>query len=351
MPKYTPFQRFRSHVAEQRPASIDLSKRRSVLAAASASAMLGAQVLVASAARAQSGWPSKPIRIVVPFPPGGGADVAARVLATHLSNAVGQPVVVENRAGADGAIAAQEVIRSSPDGHTIYFGTASSMSYVPSARKTPPYDPVADFTPITDFCTFTFFWAVHESIPAKTLDEFVRYARAYPGKVSYGSGTSTGIVATAQLALTAGLDMVHVPYKGEAQAALDLGTGRIQAMFATPTITNTLTSTGRVKLVAVLLPKRSPLHPDVPTMAEAGQPLVDIKPWGGFFGPAKLPEPIANRLSQELNAVFRKAEMREAMDKHALAMHGSTPTELGQFVRQQLASWSKTIGEAKLQID
>lgn len=334
--------------AVPRSVSTVVTQRRRVLAGAGA---LAAQGLWPAMAVAQEAWPSKPIRIVVPFPAGGGADVAARVLANHLSNAVGKPVLVENRAGADGVIAAQEVIRSAPDGHTVFFGTASSMSYVPNVRRTPPYDPVADFTPITDFCTFTFFWAVHESVPAKNLDEFIKYTRANPGKVSYGTGNSTGIVATAQLSQTAGLDMTHVPYKGEAQAALDLATGRIQAMFATPAITNALTKDGKVKLQAVLLPKRSSLHPEVPTIAEAGQPLVDLKPWGGFFGPAKLPADITNRLSQELNTIFRRPDMREAMDKNALAIHGSTPAELGQFLRQQLASWGKTIREAKLVVD
>lgn len=338
--------------------SFNLKRRQVTRAAGVLGAATGAGVgaglasaVFSGSAIAQEAWPSKPIRLVVPFPAGGGADVAARVLSAHLANAVGKPVVVENRAGADGAIAAQEVIRSAPDGHTFYFGTASSMSFVPAVRRNPPYDPIADFTPLTDFCTFTFFWAVHESIPARNLEEFVRYAKANPGKISYGTGNSTGIVATAQLMQTAGLDMTHVPYKGEAQAALDLGTGRIQAMFATPAITNTLTKDGKVKLLAVLLPKRSPLQPDVPTMAEAGQPLVDIKPWGAFFGPPKLPEAIVNRLSQELNIIIRRPDMRETMDKNALAIHGSTPAELAQFVKQQAASWGKTIREAKLQVD
>jgi tripartite-type tricarboxylate transporter receptor subunit TctC len=328
------------------PTLVATSRRKLITAAT----LAGAAQWLPTAAFSQA-WPSKPIRLVVPFPAGGGADVAARVLAGHLANAVGQSVLVENRAGADGVIAAQEVIRSAPDGHTIFFGTASSMSYVPSSRKTPPYDPIADFTPLTDFCTFTFFWAVHESVPARNMDEFVKYARANPGKVSYGTGNSTGIVATAQLAQTAKLDMTHVPYKGEAQAAIDLGSGRIQAMFATPAITNTLMRDGKVKLLAVLLPQRSQLQPDVPTMAEAGQPLVDIKPWGAFFGPAKLPEPIVNRLSQELNTIIKRPDMRESMDKNALAVHGSTPAELAAFVKGQLASWGKTIREAKLMVD
>lgn len=329
-----------------------LPRRRFTRAATLLTAHAGlAGSLLASTARAQDAWPSKPVRLVVPFPAGGGADVAARVLAGHLGSALGKPVTVENRAGADGQIAAQEVIRSAPDGHTIYFGTASSMSYVPSVKKTPPYDPLADFTPLTDFCTFTFFWAVHESVPVNSLDEFVKYVKANPGKVSFGTANSTGIVATAQLAQTNGLQMTHVPYKGESQAAPDLMTGRIHAMFSTPAITNSITKDGKVKLLAVLLPKRSFLHPNVPTMAEAGQPLVDIKPWGAFFGPAKMPEAIVSRLSQELNAVIRRPDMVESMNKNALAVHGSTPAELGVFVRQQLASWGKTIREAKLQVD
>lgn len=326
---------------------IDAGRRRWLAGAA----VLGSQWVLPGVASAQEGWPSRQIRLVVPFPAGGGADVAARVLAQHLSNSVGKPVVVENRAGADGVIAAQEVLRSPADGHTIYFGTASSMSYVPASRRTPPYDPIADFTPISDFCTFTFFLAVHESIPVKSLDEFVNYVKANPGKVSYGTGNSTGIVATAQLAQTAQLDMIHVPYKGEAQAAPDLLTGRIQAMFVTPAVTNTLAKDGKVRLLAVLLPKRSKLQPDVPTMAEAGQPLVNIAPWGAFFGPGKMPKVLVDRLSRELNAIIDRPDMREAMDKNALAVHGSTPEYLADFLVQQLRAWSRTVREAKLMVD
>jgi tripartite-type tricarboxylate transporter receptor subunit TctC len=318
-----------------------------------AGAALGLQGLMPARAFAQAAapWaPARQVRLVVPFPAAGAADLAARLLSQHLSQALGKPVVVDNRGGADGLIAAQEVMRSPPDGHTIFFATASALSYTPSVRKAIPYDPVADFSPITYLCTFTFFFIVHESVPVRTMEEFVAYARANPGKLSYATGNSTGIVATAQLAQTAKLDMVHVPYKGEAQAVLDFASGRVQAMFATPAVIPTL-KPGSFRALAVLLPTRSALLPEVPTMAEAGQPLVDVAPWGGYFGPAKMPREIVDRYVQEIHGFMKRPDMREQMDKIGLPMRATTPEEMGEFVRQQLAAWGKTVREAKIQVD
>ena len=184
-------------------ATADVSVGRRQALAAAGSLVLGSAL--PSIARAQSDWPTKPVRLVVPFPAGGGADLGARVVSVHLGSAFGKPVVVENRAGADGAVAALEVIKSAPDGHTLYFGTATSMSYTPSLKKNPPYDPVADFTPISTFCIFTFYLMVAPSVPARTLAELVSYVRANPGKLTYATGNSTSILAMAQLTRTTSL--------------------------------------------------------------------------------------------------------------------------------------------------
>jgi tripartite-type tricarboxylate transporter receptor subunit TctC len=307
-----------------------------------------AQAALPGQALAQAGWPARTVRLVVPFPAGGGADLGARLLAQHLSVPLGKPVVVENRAGADGAIAAGEIARATPDGHTLYFATASSMSYVPSVRRAPPYDVLNDFAPITHCCTFTFFLMVHESIPGKTLEDVIAFLRANPGKYSYATANSTGIMGMAQLMKTAALDLVHVPYKGEAQTVMDLTTGRVQLFFATPAVTGSLLKDGKMRAVATLLPARSPNMPEVPTMSEAGQPLVNISPWGGFVAPARTPRDIIERLSRELGIVMAKPEVRDQMDKYGLPMRSSTPAEFGTFLKDQLGIWKQAVIDAKV---
>jgi tripartite-type tricarboxylate transporter receptor subunit TctC len=319
--------------------------RRRVLAAGGALA-LGAAL--PGGVRAQSDWPSRPVRFVVPFPAGGAADLGARAVAVQLSNLFGKPVPVENRAGADGAVAALEVIKSPADGHSLYFGTATSMSYTPSIRKNPPYDPVADFTPISNVCVFTFYFAVAPTVPATTLAEFVAYVKANPGKLAYASGNSTGILASAQLVASNKLEMTHVPYKGEAQAVIDLVGGRVQAMFATPAVLPQLLER-KFRLLAVLLPQRTRAFPEVPTMTEAGQPLVNISPWGGLFGPAKLPRELVDRISRDFNVVMRRPDVVEQFDKLGLLPLPSSPDELAGIVRDQLGVFSRALRDAGIQ--
>jgi tripartite-type tricarboxylate transporter receptor subunit TctC len=320
----------------------DLSRRRA-LAAGLALGALGS-----GTARAQSEFPSRPVRLVVPFPAGGAADLGARAAAVQLAAAFGKPVNVDNRAGADGAVAALEVVKSPPDGHTLYFGTATSMSYTPNIKKTPPYDPIADFTPISNVCVFTFYLAVAPSVPVTTLAEFVAWVKANPGKLAYASGNATGILAAAQLAASNRLDMTHVPYKGEAQAAIDLIGGRVQAMFATPAILPQLLKE-KFRLLAVLLPQRTRAFPDVPTMIEAGQPLVDISPWGGLFGPARVPRDVVDRISRDFNVVMRRADVVEQFDKLGMLPLPSTPDELTKVVKSQLDVFSRAIRDSGMQ--
>ncbi len=316
-----------------------VTARRQALAAGGALTLAG---LLPATARAQADWPSKPVRLVVPFPAGGGADLGARAVSVHLGNAFGKPVVVENRAGADGAVAALEVLKSAPDGHTLFFGTATSMSYVPSLKRNPPYDPVADFTPISTFCIFTFYLMVSPTLPVRTLEEFVAYARANPAKLAYATGNSTGILAMGQLAQQNKLDMTHVPYKGEAQASLDLIGGRVQAMFATPAVMPQLLDK-KFRPLAVLLPKRTGTMPEVPTMAEAGQPLVNIMPWGGLFGPAKLPRELVDRISRDFGVVMRRADVGEQYEKLGLFPQPSSPQVMADQLKDQLGAWARTM--------
>ena len=294
--------------------------------------------LIAIPAAAQ--YPAKSIRLIMPFPAGAAADTAARIVAQPLSQVLGQPVLVDNKPGADGAIAAELAAKSVPDGYTLLFAGPTQMLGVPTLRKNPPYDPVADFAPITSVVKFAFFLVVHPSVPAKTLPELIDYVRVNPGKLNYASGNIIGVLATAQLMSLGKLDMVHVPYKGEPLAIPDLLDARVHMMFGSGAIVAPLVKEGKLRALATLLQVRSSLLPSVPTIAEAGMPRLTVVPWGGLFAPAKTPKDIVERLSREVNVILKRSDIREQLEKQALEPAGSTPNELEAFLKQQLLDWS-----------
>src|SRR5262245_1433611 len=193
-------------------------------------AMLAALLPLAVAAQ----YPNKPIRLIVPFPPGGAAELGARIFAQPLGQALGQPVVIDTKPGADGAIAADAAMKAGPDGYTLFYATNTAFSWVPAVRKSPPYDPLVDFTPVSLIGQFGFFLFAHPSVPANSMAELLAYIRANPGKLNYGSGNSTSMLTTAQLVLQEKLDVVHIPYKGDGPLSLDLLGGRVQFAIATP---------------------------------------------------------------------------------------------------------------------
>ena len=300
---------------------------------------------------AQAQYPTKPVRIVLQFPAGGLADTVIRVLANPMSQSLGQPVVVDNRPGADGAIAGEAVKNAPPDGYTLFFATNSALSATPVLRKKPPYDPVADFTPLSFIGRFPFFVFVHPSLPANSLQELLAQARAHPGKLNYGSGNTTAILATAQLASLAKVEMVHVPYKGDAPLMVDLVAGRLHFSIASTAPGANLAKDGKLKVLATLLARRSHLFPDAPTMAEAGFPQYSVVPWGAMVGPAGMPRDIVERVNRETNAALANAQVKEALDKFGFELQGSSPDELGKFIRDQLAAWQKAVREAGIQPD
>src|SRR5262245_20315210 len=295
---------------------------------------------------AQAQFPAKPVRVVVPFPAGSATDSVARVLSASVSQAIGQSVVVENKAGADGAIAAAEVAKSPADGYTLLMATNSPMSAVPAMKKLPPYDPVADFTPITDVGRYTFFIVVHPDVPAKTLEEFIAHARTNPGRLNYATGNTTGIVSTAFFAAQAQIRLVHVPYKGEPQALTDLVAGRMQLMFSSSGTSVPLVREGRLRALVTTLPRRSHLLPEVPTIAEAGMPQFSITSWAGLFGPARMPRPVVERLNREFVAAMGRADVQAAMDKQAFALSPSSPERLAELVKEQIESYRATLSAA-----
>jgi tripartite-type tricarboxylate transporter receptor subunit TctC len=301
--------------------------------------------LAAFCAGAGAQYPNKPIRLVVPFPAGGAAELGARIFAQPLGQALGQPVIVEARPGGDGVIAAEAVMKSAPDGYTLFYATNTAFNWVPATRKQPPYDPVADFTPVSLIGYFGFFLFTHPSVPANSVAELLAYARANPGKLNAGTGNSTSQLLTAQWKAFEKLDIVPVPYKGDAPLTIDLLGGRVQMAFATPGSALPQVKEGKLRALAAMFPNRSPLLPDVPTAAEAGLGKLSITPWGGVFGPARMPKEVVDRLARELAVVLQRPEVREGLGKIAFGPKSSTPEELAAFLKVQIEVWRRTAEE------
>lgn len=312
-------------------------------------ASIAASLIAVDPAHGQ--YPSRPVRFIVPFPAGGTADVVGRIVGNQLTQALGQTVLIDNRPGADGVIAAEITMKAQPDGYTIFMGTNSPMSAVPSFRKKPPYDPITGFTPIASLGRPVFFLYVHPSVPARSVDELVQYARANPGKIAYGTGNTTAIVATAQLKLLAGLDITHVPYKGDAPTTADLIGGRLQMAFMATVPGYQQAREGKLRILATLLTQRSTLAPDAPTMAEVGFPGVSVFPWIAVFGPANMPANLVQRLAREFNAIIGRADISEQLNKLGFVPVGSSPAELGELVKTQLDAWRHAVREAGIPQD
>jgi tripartite-type tricarboxylate transporter receptor subunit TctC len=312
-------------------------------------ALIAAVLLYASGASAQ--YPNKPVRIVIPFGPGSSTDAIMRILATPLSAALGQQVIIDPKPGGDGAISAIEVARAAPDGYTMGVGSGSPLAAVPALRKNPPYNPVADFTPITDIGRYTVFLYVNASVPANTFQEFVAYVKANPGKLAYGTGNASGIVAFAQMNTMLGLDMLHVPYKSAPPAVLDLVGNRVQVMMDPPTAALAFVKEGKLRALATTLRSRSPLLPDVPTIYEAGLPQFTISNWMGLVGPANLPRDIVERINREFAAALKRPEVLAALERQAFIANPSSPEQFAAFIKEQMESYGRLLRAAGVQPD
>ena len=303
-------------------------------------------LLLFSASALAQQYPMKPVKVYLHFPAGGSTDVVTRILSNALGEAMGQPFVVENKLGADGAIAADAVIKSPADGYTLFVATNTAMMQVPLMKKDPPYDPVTAFTPISLVGRYTFVLVVSPSLGVKTMKELIAYAKKNPGKINFASYSSASQLAYAQIVKTADVDMVRIPYKGEAPSVTDLLGGTIHAVFATPTVTLSHIRDGKLNALAVTTPTRSPVLPEVPTTVEAGMPPIKVEFFAAMFGPAKMPPEIAHRISKELSSIIARPQIRELVDKQGFALAASTPEELGTFVKQQLVAWKQGFEDA-----
>ena len=306
---------------------------------------LATAAFLAFSAAAVAQYPDRPIRLIVPFPPGGAAELGARIFTQPLGQALGQPIVIETKPGGDGVIAADAVMKAAPDGYTLFYATNTAFNWVPATRKNPPYNPVTDFTPVSFVGYFGFFLFSHPSVPANSVAELIAHARANPGKLNYGSGNSTAQLFGAQLAQLEKLDMVHVPYKGDGPLVIDLLGGRVHIAFATPGTAAPQVKEGKLRALAAMFPSRSALLPEVPTAAEAGLGKMSLTPWGGIFGPKGMPKEVVDRLARELAVVLKRPDVREAFGKLAFEPKSSTPEELTAILKQQIEIWGSIARE------
>lgn len=294
---------------------------------------------------AQAQYPDRPLRAVVAFGTGGATDVIARIIATAMSQSLGQPVVIDNRPGADGIVAGEQVVKAAPDGHTLLFGTSTQISALPFLRKNVPFDPLLDYTPIGGIGNNSFFWAVHPGLPVKTLKEFRDYGRANPGKLNVGSSSAVGSIAPSLFAKTEKFDLQVVLYKSETTALTDLIAGRVQAMLITGALAQHVRE-GRVRGLATLLANRSRALPDLPTMTEAGMQPFPAVAFMGLFGPAKIPKEIVDRLNRELMATLQKPDVREQIERTTMEITPLSAGAMGTLAKEQTEVWRRLTREA-----
>jgi tripartite-type tricarboxylate transporter receptor subunit TctC len=307
--------------------------------------------VLAQIAFAQSGYPTRTITMVVGFAPGGGTDTVARIVAKKVGEAVGQTVIVENKAGAGGTVAVHQVAKSAPDGYTIVLANVGSLTVAPYLIAKLPYDPLRDLAPITMAVEFPNVLVVQPSMPAKTLAEFVQLAKASPGKIGYGSSGIGGIghLAGALLGIVADIDIVHVPYKGGGPAMQDLLGGQIPAMIATPPTALPHVKAGKIRALATTGAARAALMPDVPTVAESGYPGYEATNWYAYLAPAGTPKDVLARLNQELVQALNAPDVREQLDRQGMEAKPGTPEELTKTMERELATWGKVVKAAKIQ--
>jgi tripartite-type tricarboxylate transporter receptor subunit TctC len=310
--------------------------------------MAGALSLVAVAANAQN-YPTKPITFVVPFGPGSGSDLIARIIGQRLGTVLGQSVIVENKPGANGAIAAVQVARAAPDGYTIFLGTNTPMSAAPSLNKNISFDPVKDFAALCRIGSFTQLLLVHPDIPAKSIPELIAYAKANPGKLSFASANASSVVAGETLKRTAGLDLLHVPYRSSPPAVQDVLGGRVSMLFTDMATGLPHHKSGALRGLATTRLARSALVPELPTLDESGVKGFDMDSWAALFVPANTPREVVTKLNTELRKIIDNPEVKAQIAATGFEAFSSSTEDLDAFVKAQLVKWTRMIKDAGIQ--
>ena len=311
-----------------------------------------AGLLAAPLAARADDWPTRPVRFVVPYPPGGPTDILGRVITQRLAVELGQPMVVENRAGASGVIGSEVVSRAAPDGATLLIN-ASIHLIIPHLNKAMPFDAVADFTPVTNIAMVPLVAVVNPALPVRSIAELIAYLKANPGKVSYASsGNASALhLAGEMFKLMTGTDMVHVPYRGAGPAIQDLLAGNIQLMFDSIPSSAAAVRGGLLRPLAVTTASRVAAYPELPTVAEAGVPGFEIATWYAIWAPPRTPAPMVTRLQQAVAAAVAVPEVRERLAVLGADPVADTPAEFAEFCVREYARWGKLVRDAQVRLD
>jgi tripartite-type tricarboxylate transporter receptor subunit TctC len=298
-------------------------------------------------------YPARPIRMIIPYPPGGGTDFFARTLGAKLTEAFGQQVVMENRPGAAGVIGADAVAKAAPDGYTIFIGQASNLAINPHLMAKLPYDPVRDFSPVTLIGGSPSLLVVHPSLPVRTVKDLVALARAKPGAINYASaGTgSPGHISTEYFKRVADIELVHIPYKGANPALVNVLAGEASLYFTSPVAAQPLVKAGRLRQVAVTSARRFAPLPEVPTLAESGYPEIDIVSWWGLLTPVNVPQEIIARLHAETVKAMNAPEMKTRLASQGAAVMTNSPDEFAAFIRSEIGKWGRMVKASGARLD
>ena len=315
-------------------------------------AVIASSLLPFAAAAQAPEWPSRPVRFIVPYPPGGPTDIMGRIVAQAVQGPLGQPFVVENRAGANGLIGSEQAARAAPDG-TTFLVNASAHVIVPHLTPNMPIDVLADFVPVTNIAAVPLWLVVNPALPVRSVAEFIAYARANPGRIAYASSSQGGAphLAGELFKLMTGTDLVHVPYRGSGPAGQDLIAGTVQAMFDSVPASAGAVRDGRLRALGVTTKNRIAPFPDLPTIAEAGVPGYEISTWYGIWAPVRTPPAIINRLQQAVAAAARNPETRARFDALGAEPVADSPEDYARFVRAEFDRWGKLVRDARIKLD
>jgi tripartite-type tricarboxylate transporter receptor subunit TctC len=302
---------------------------------------------------AQEDYPNKPVKVIVPFAPGGGADVVARLVFTKLSARLGHPFVIDNRGGAGGIVGTDAVAKARPDGYTLLLGQTGPNAINPALFAKIPYDPIADFAPVVQLTSYPYVIVVHPSVPVKNLRELIAMSKEKPGILNYGTaGTGSSAQLAAELfQRVTGIKLTHVPYKGAGPALADTVANVVAMTFGDMASATPLVLSGRLRAIALTGTRRSPLLPDVPTVAESGYPGFEAAAWHGVYAPANTPPEIIGKLNRELAHILAEPEVRERLRKDGIDTVGASPAAFGEYTRAEIRKWGTTVKDANIKLE